>query len=91
MAEKTDIQPLERPTFLVVDDDAMVRKLVSSGLQALEPERVFEVENGLEAQKVLAEHAVDVVVTDVLMPQMDGRELMQWAQTFNNMFLVNNE
>jgi serine phosphatase RsbU (regulator of sigma subunit) len=81
VGEKTDTQPLERPTFLVVDDDAMVRKLVSSGLQALTPERVFEVENGLEAQKVLREHAVDVVVTDVLMPQMDGRELMQWAQT----------
>lgn len=81
MGENTDTQPLERPTFLVVDDDAMVRKLVSSGLQALAPQQVFEVENGLEAQKVLREHAVDVVVTDVLMPQMDGRELMQWAQT----------
>jgi sigma-B regulation protein RsbU (phosphoserine phosphatase) len=80
VGKTTDTQPLDRPTFLVVDDDAMVRKLVSSGLQALQPGQVFEVENGLQAQKVLSEHAVDVVVTDVLMPQMDGRELMQWAQ-----------
>ena len=70
-----------RPTFLVVDDDAMVRKLVASGLRALEPEQVLEVEDGIAAQKMLREHEIDVVVTDVLMPQMDGRELMQWAQS----------
>jgi serine phosphatase RsbU (regulator of sigma subunit) len=67
------------PTFLVVDDDPMVRRLVSRGLELLEPAAVFEVEDGLAAQDVLREQAVDVVVTDVLMPNMDGRELMKWA------------
>lgn len=70
-----------RPTFLVVDDDAMVRKLVAHGLAALEPESVIEVEDGLQAQKVLSERQIDVVITDVLMPNMDGRALMQWAKT----------
>ncbi len=70
----------KRPTFLVVDDDPMVRKLVSHGLASLNPEAVLEVEDGLEAQQVLREKAVDVVITDVLMPNMDGRELMKWAQ-----------
>ena len=70
----------KRPTFLVVDDDPMVRKLVSRGLASLNPEAVLEVEDGLEAQQVLREKAVDVVITDVLMPNMDGRELMKWAQ-----------
>lgn len=69
-----------RPTFLVVDDDPMVRKLVARGLAELDPEAVLEVEDGLAAQEVLRERSVDVVVTDVLMPKMDGRELMQWAQ-----------
>ena len=58
----------------------MVRKLVSRGLAELEPAEVLEVEDGLAAQQVLLERAVDVVVTDVLMPKMDGRELMKWAQ-----------
>jgi serine phosphatase RsbU (regulator of sigma subunit) len=79
--ERAEKGALRQPTFLVVDDDAMVRKLVASGLRALEPEQVFEVEDGVAAQEVLREHHIDVVVTDVLMPQMDGRELMQWAQT----------
>jgi sigma-B regulation protein RsbU (phosphoserine phosphatase) len=67
-------------TFLVVDDDPMVRKLVSRGLEPLEPEAILEVEDGLAAQEVLKGRKVDVVVTDVLMPNMDGRELMKWAQ-----------
>jgi serine phosphatase RsbU (regulator of sigma subunit) len=69
-----------RPTFLVVDDDPMVRRLVARGLAELDPEEVLEVEDGLAAQEVLRERVVDVVVTDVLMPNMDGRELMKWAQ-----------
>lgn len=68
------------PTFLVVDDDPMIRKLVARGLAELNPETVIEVEDGLEAQQVLRKRSVDVVVTDVLMPNMDGRELMSWAQ-----------
>ena len=68
------------PVFLVVDDDPMVRKIVTRGLGQLNPAKVLEVEDGLEAQKVLQTMAIDVVVTDVVMPNMDGLELMKWAQ-----------
>jgi phosphoserine phosphatase RsbU/P len=81
MSEHATPAVAEHPTFLVVDDDPMVRKLVAGGLGALQPARVFEVANGIEAQQVLLQHRIDVAVTDVLMPQMDGRELMKWAQT----------
>ncbi len=69
-----------KPTFLVVDDDPMVRKVVARGLAALDPAEVLEVEDGLAAQDVLRAKTVDVVVTDVLMPHMNGLELMKWAQ-----------
>lgn len=79
MAEK--VKPgATQPTILVVDDDPGVRTVVARGLQLLNPATVLEVANGLEAQKVLSERPVDVVVTDVLMPVMDGRELMRWAR-----------
>ena len=68
------------PVLLVVDDDPMVRKIVTRGLSQLNPAEVLEVADGLEAQAVLRERAVDVVVTDVVMPNMDGLELMKWAQ-----------
>lgn len=68
------------PVFLVVDDDPMVRKIVARGLGQLNPSAILEVEDGLEAQEVLRTTNVDVVVTDVVMPNMDGLELMKWAQ-----------
>ncbi len=68
------------PTFLVVDDDAMVRKIVSRGLAKLDPAEILEVEDGLAAQEILRDRTFDVVVTDVLMPNMSGLELMKWAQ-----------
>jgi sigma-B regulation protein RsbU (phosphoserine phosphatase) len=72
--------PTEGPVFLVVDDDPMVRKIVVRGLSQLNPSEVIEVEDGLAAQEVLKLKSVDVVITDVMMPNMDGLELMQWAQ-----------
>jgi len=80
MSNDDEQSPHTRPTFLVVDDDPLVRKLVAKGLADLDPEAVIEVEDGLEAQRVLTERHVDVVVTDVLMPNLDGRDLMRWAQ-----------
>jgi serine phosphatase RsbU (regulator of sigma subunit)/anti-anti-sigma regulatory factor len=73
-------EPGQGPVFLVVDDDPMVRKIVTRGLSQLNPSEVLEVEDGLVAQSVLREKHIDVVVTDVVMPNMDGLELMKWAQ-----------
>ncbi|MDJ0879943.1 MAG: SpoIIE family protein phosphatase [Halieaceae bacterium] len=66
--------------FLVVDDDPMVRKIVSRGLSQLDAAEILEEEDGLAAQEVLRNRRVDVVVTDVVMPNMDGLALMKWAQ-----------
>jgi len=55
--------------------------MVSAGLRTLEPEQIYEVADGREAQAILQQYAVDVVVTDVMMPNMTGTELMEWAQT----------
>lgn len=74
-----DGTPRDR-VFLVVDDDPMVRKIVVRGLSQLSPSEVLEEEDGLAAQAVLRERHVDVVITDVVMPNMDGLALMKWAQ-----------
>jgi serine phosphatase RsbU (regulator of sigma subunit)/anti-anti-sigma regulatory factor len=70
----------EGPCVLVVDDDPVLRRVVSRGLEPLALGAVVEVEDGAQAQEVLRERKVDVVITDVLMPNMDGRELMGWAK-----------
>ncbi len=65
-------------TVLLVEDDAMVRSLAREML-ALHGYRVLEAQTGAEALGVLekSEGPIDLVLTDVVMPQMGGAELAE--------------
>jgi CheY-like chemotaxis protein len=65
-----------RHTVLVVDDEEGLRTLVCRTLRA-EGYGTLEAAHGAEALEVIenAAEPVDLVVTDVVMPGMDGREL----------------
>ncbi|MGH7230377.1 MAG: response regulator [Nitrospiraceae bacterium] len=58
-------------SVLIVDDCATTRRLVSLYLKR-EGYRPIQAENGLEALEKLAYGPVDLIVTDMNMPQMDG-------------------
>lgn len=58
-------------TVLAVDDALTMRKLVSFTLRTAGFE-VLEAQNGVEALQLLRANRVDLVITDVNMPQMDG-------------------
>jgi len=63
---------LPPPTVLVVDDDAIVRRVVQGHLSDA-GYRIFEAEDGREALEVLARvGTVDLVIADIVMPNMDG-------------------
>ena len=63
-------------TVLVVDDDPLNRQLLSMSIGHL-GHVVIEAGNGREAVAQLADHAVDVVLTDIEMPEMDGYALLE--------------
>jgi serine phosphatase RsbU (regulator of sigma subunit)/anti-anti-sigma regulatory factor len=66
---------------LVVDDDPVVRRLAMRALEVVTPAyHLLEAEDGLAAQSILTSCAVDVVVTDLVMPNVDGLSLMEWAR-----------
>jgi DNA-binding NtrC family response regulator len=68
---------MERPiTVLFVDDDATVLRAIRRSLLACEFE-VLTVESGAEALALLAARHVDVVVSDLDMPEMTGIELLR--------------
>jgi two-component system cell cycle response regulator CpdR len=66
-------------TVLFVDDDEMVRTSVAQALGA-RGFLVFVAENGYEAMRLLAQGHVDVLLTDIVMPHIDGIELIRQAQ-----------
>lgn len=64
-------------TVLVVDDDAAARRLYELTLATHLPEfALVVVEHGVAALEVLAAQPVEVMVTDLHMPVMDGFELL---------------
>ncbi len=63
-------------TALVVDDSMLIRHTVCRFFE----DRGFRVEsatNGSEALEMLAHLRPDIIVTDLQMPKMDGRELIR--------------
>src|SRR5262245_42425601 len=61
-------------TILIVDDDPQIREVVRYAL-GREGYRTLEARNGAEALAVFDRGGVDLVVLDILMPEMDGTEV----------------
>lgn len=61
------------PRVLVVDDDAAMRRFVARNLSARGME-VLTASNGLEALAVVESEPLDLIILDIMMPQMDGLE-----------------
>lgn len=65
------------PTILFVDDEDLFRSTAVDSLQRLLPGYSFlQAANGLEALSLADENPIDVVVTDIRMPEMGGTELL---------------
>jgi len=62
------------PHVLAIDDDAAMRQLIADYLGENEL-RVTTVATGADMEKVLAEHAIDVVVLDLRLAGEDGMQL----------------
>lgn len=71
-------QPPGRESILVVEDEPFVRDLVVRVLRSL-GYTVLEAGNGKQALELVsvAEPAIDLLVTDMVMPEMGGRELAE--------------
>jgi excisionase family DNA binding protein len=67
------------PLVLIVDDDQAVREYVRVNLEA-EGYNVREAGNAEEGLSVLEESQPDLVLLDVMMPQVDGWEMLQRLQ-----------
>ena len=62
--------------ILVVEDDKNLRKLITTYLQR-NKYNTYEAPNGEEALNVLDQSYIDLIVSDIMMPKMDGYELIK--------------
>ncbi|MFA5263368.1 MAG: response regulator [Opitutaceae bacterium] len=67
-------------TVLIVDDAMTMRKMVSFTLRGNGYQTV-EAGDGIAALAMLGQHIVDLIITDVNMPKMDGIEFTRQART----------
>jgi len=65
--------------ILVVDDEEAIREVVSTLLEA-QGHECASVSNGHLAQEFLRRQTVDLVLSDMVMPEMDGLRLVEWLR-----------
>jgi len=75
-----DKSPLTTGRILVVDDDAMNREMLSRRLQKM-GYKVREADNGNHALDELKQRPFDLVLLDIIMPELDGFRTLEFMKT----------
>lgn len=72
---------------LIVDDSSVMRKIVERCLRqaGVDLGEVHNASNGIEGLAVLNQNDVDLVLTDITMPVMDGLEFVRQLQTLEKL------
>ncbi|MBP6784654.1 MAG: response regulator transcription factor [Verrucomicrobiales bacterium] len=60
------------PTILIVDDEEDIRELISVSLMREEDYKLLEAVNGLEALQLARATRPDLIILDLMLPEMDG-------------------
>ena len=67
---------VEKKSILVVDDEKEIAELIEIHLMS-QDYNVTKAKNGIEALKLLNDNHFDLVLLDVMMPKMDGKETLK--------------
>jgi len=68
--------------ILVVDDEEAIREVVSTMLES-KGYHCTTVSNGRAAQEIVKRTTPDLVLSDMIMPEMDGIKLLEWLRQFD--------
>ena len=73
---------MELERILVVDDEEAIREVVSTMLES-KGYRCTTVSNGRAAQEQVKKTTPDLVLSDMIMPEMDGIKLLDWLREYD--------
>jgi len=68
--------------ILVTEDNENIRKLIVTYLEEAGYE-AFIASNGVEALKIMEKESIDLLIADIMMPEMDGHELVRSLRDVN--------
>jgi CheY-like chemotaxis protein len=73
---------VEQPTILLIEDEARLRDNLQTLLQS-EGYRITTAQNGTEGIKRLRQEAFDLVITDLVMPEVDGFQVLEYLKAYS--------
>jgi two-component system, chemotaxis family, chemotaxis protein CheY len=71
-------------TILIADDSATMRAMLVAIVETLGDYRIVEASSGFEALRLLPREHVDLILTDINMPDINGLELISYLRTNPN-------
>lgn len=83
-------------TILIVDDSASMRAMLVAIVEALGDYQIVEATSGFEALRLLPREQVDLILTDINMPDINGLELIGYLRKNPNykdipVFIISSE
>jgi two-component system chemotaxis response regulator CheY len=83
-------------TILIADDSATMRAMLVASVEGLGNCRIIEASSGFEALRLLPRDHVDLILTDINMPDINGLELISYLRNNPNykdipVFIVSTE
>ncbi len=73
--------------ILVVDDEVRMIDFIRMNLE-VEGFKVLAARNGIEALDMVRKHILDLIILDVMMPQLDGFETLRMLREFSNVPVI---
>jgi two-component system chemotaxis response regulator CheY len=67
-------------TILVVDDSTAMRSLLAATIETLGSVKIVQAANGFEALRMLPREQIDLILTDINMPDINGLELLSFVR-----------
>ncbi len=71
---------ITKKRILFVDDSPTMRRIIANTLNKIGIEKYDQAENGLDALEKLHEEKYDLLLTDWNMPEMNGKELIEFIR-----------
>ena len=83
-------------TILIADDSPTIRAMLVSTIEILGAYRIVEASSGFEALRLLPREKVDLILTDINMPVINGLELISYLRNNSNylsipVFIISSE